>query len=160
MRRAGLEDVETLVGIQKAASLVAFAHIFPRERYPFPVQAVRERWRSAVAASEADVLLAHVGATPAGLVAVRPEWLDALYVIPELWGSGVAPPLHDAAVALLRDAGAQRCHLWVLEGNRRAHRFYERRGWRANARTRVVPFPPHPLDVGYTLDLRARERPG
>jgi len=41
----------------------------------------------------------------------------------------------------------------VLEENARARRFYERRGWQENGRTRVVPFPPNPLDVGYTLDF-------
>jgi len=41
----------------------------------------------------------------------------------------------------------------VLRDNTRARRFYERRGWRESGRTRVVPFPPNPLDVGYTLDF-------
>jgi hypothetical protein len=42
----------------------------------------------------------------------------------------------------------------VLEQNARARRFYERRGWVLDGTERVVPFPPHPLDVGYTLSLR------
>jgi hypothetical protein len=37
--------------------------------------------------------------------------------------------------------------------NARARRFYEKRGWRLNGNERVVPFPPHPLDVGYSIDL-------
>jgi hypothetical protein len=53
----------------------------------------------------------------------------------------------DASVAF----GADRCHLWVLEENRRARRFYEKPGWRENGETRIVPFPPNPLDVGYSL---------
>jgi hypothetical protein len=47
-------------------------------------------------------------------------------------------------------------HLWTLEDNARARWFYERRGWRLNGETRVVPFPPSPLDVGYQL---VREEP-
>jgi hypothetical protein len=35
----------------------------------------------------------------------------------------------------------------------RARRFYERRGWHADGSERGVPFPPHPLDVGYTKEL-------
>jgi hypothetical protein len=42
----------------------------------------------------------------------------------------------------------------VLEENRRARRFYERRGWELNGTSRQIEFPPHPLDVGYSLDLR------
>lgn len=88
-----------------------------------------------------------------GLAAVRPGWLDGLYVLPDRWGSGTAQSLHGEAVERLCDLGCRSARLWVLERNDRARRFYERRGWRADGRTRVVPFPPRPLDVGYTLEL-------
>jgi hypothetical protein len=51
------------------------------------------------------------------------------------------------------ELGSERCHLWVLEDNGRSRRFYERRSWYENGRTRVVPYPPNPLDVGYTHDF-------
>ena len=41
----------------------------------------------------------------------------------------------------------------MLEENARARRFYERRGWELDGTTRVVPFPPNPLDVGYRIRL-------
>jgi ribosomal protein S18 acetylase RimI-like enzyme len=41
----------------------------------------------------------------------------------------------------------------VLEDNERARRFYEGLGWRENGDTRVVPYPPNPIDVGYTIEL-------
>jgi GNAT superfamily N-acetyltransferase len=88
-----------------------------------------------------------------GVAYVEGEWLNGLYVVPEQWGTGVAVMLHDRALELVRQLGAVRCHLWVLEENARARRFDERRGWRQNGETRVVPFPPNPLDVGYTLDF-------
>jgi len=88
-----------------------------------------------------------------GFSAIADEWLDGLYVRPAFWGTGVAAELHDRAVAALRDAGVGTARLWVLEANDRARRFYERRGWRPDGSTRVVPFPPHPLDVGYSLEL-------
>jgi len=37
--------------------------------------------------------------------------------------------------------------------DRKARRFYERRGWRQSGDTGVVEFPPNPLDIGYTLDF-------
>ena len=55
--------------------------------------------------------------------------------------------------ALIAAAGATSARLWVLEDNARARRFYERRGWRRDGSERVVPFPPHPLDIGYTKEL-------
>lgn len=68
-------------------------------------------------------------------------------------GSGVAGRLHDEAIDDLRRRGCDEARLWVLEANARARRFYERRGWRPNGDTRVVPHAPHPLDVGYSRAL-------
>ena len=73
--------------------------------------------------------------------------------MPAWWGTGVAVELHDRGLELLRGQGCECCRLWVLEDNMRARRFYERHGWREDGRTRVVEFPPHPLDVGYSLDF-------
>jgi GNAT superfamily N-acetyltransferase len=84
---------------------------------------------------------------------VHADWLEGLYVVPDQWGTGVADALHEWALDEARALGSSGCHLWVLEANARARRFYERRGWRENGRTRVVPFPPNPLDVGYSLDF-------
>jgi RimJ/RimL family protein N-acetyltransferase len=54
---------------------------------------------------------------------------------------------------VLRESGATRASLWCLADNARARRFYERRGWTLDGGERVAPFPPHPLDVGYSIDL-------
>jgi GNAT superfamily N-acetyltransferase len=83
---------------------------------------------------------------------VSEGWLDGLYVVPERWGTGLADALHGRALDLMRTLGPF-CKLLVLEDNIRARRFYERRGWRENGETRVVEFPPNPLDIGYTLDF-------
>ncbi len=138
---------ELLTEIQEDASLAGLGHIFPAERYPFPREAVLERWRTAT-----DTILADPDGL--GFAAVAPPWLDALYVCPAAWGTGVADGLHERALEALRAAGVETAQLWVLEENRRARRFYERHGWYADGSTRVVPFPPHPLDLGYSLALR------
>ena len=153
LRDASAADVETLYAIQRAGSLAAFARIFPPARYPFPDDAVRARWREAVTDPSRRVLLAERGGGAVGLVAFRPGSLEALYVMPDEWGGGVGSALHDRAVGELRPLGNE-ARLWVLEANARARRFYERRGWQLDGRERVVPFPPHPVDVGYTLSLR------
>jgi GNAT superfamily N-acetyltransferase len=66
--------------------------------------------------------------------------LNALYVVPEEWGSGVAGALHDEAVAGMRELGATEAVLWVVEGNTRARRFYEREGWSADGETKPSMF--------------------
>ena len=93
------------------------------------------------------------GAT-VGIAGVEACWLHGFYVLPRWWGSGVADELHDAALQSMPDCPELR--LWVLEENHRARRFYEKHGWRENGETRVVPFPPHPIDVGYSY---VREEP-
>jgi GNAT superfamily N-acetyltransferase len=55
--------------------------------------------------------------------------LYAIYALPEAWGSGAGPALMDAALGTLRRSGFATAHLWVLEDNPRARRFYEREGW-------------------------------
>jgi GNAT superfamily N-acetyltransferase len=97
--------------------------------------------------------VAEVDGAPAGIAGCRTEWLDGLYVRPEHWGRGLGRKLHDEVLSRLRKDGSTRCHLWVLEANDRARRFYEGLGWRENGDTRVVPYPPNPIDVGYTIEL-------
>jgi GNAT superfamily N-acetyltransferase len=142
-----------LAAVQEAASIAALGHIFPPERYPYPREAVEARWVAAVADPAARTLIALDEDEPQGAALVTEEWLEGLYVVPERWGSGLADELHDRALEVVRGLGSAGCRLWVLEDNARARRFYERRGWRENGETRVVEYPPNPLDIGYTLDF-------
>jgi GNAT superfamily N-acetyltransferase len=156
IRQARLDEVEALAEIQRDASVEAFAHIFPPERYPYPFDDVRARWAGAVEDPALIVLVAEVDGAPGGVAGCRTEWLDGLYVRPEHWRRGLGRRLHDEVLDRLRTSGSSRCHLWVLADNDVARRFYERLGWRENGHTRVVPFPPNPIDVGYTIELETR----
>jgi GNAT superfamily N-acetyltransferase len=153
IRPARPDEAETLAAIQRDASLAALAHIFPPERFPYPIAEIRQRWRDFLADPDMTVLAAEQDGAIVGVAACRAEWLDGLYVGPALWGQGVGRELHDEALDRLRAGGSARSHLWVLEHNDRARRFYERLGWRENGDTRAVPFPPNPIDVGYTIEL-------
>lgn len=53
----------------------------------------------------------------------------ALYVDPDAWGRGVGHTLMVSARTYLREMSFTMASLWVLEGNQRAIRFYERDGW-------------------------------
>ena len=150
IRRAGRDEAETLWRVQRGACLVAFAHVFPPEQYPFPDDEVLAHYR----AFDGRILVAEDDGRVVGLAAVGDCRLSNLYVLPEHWGTGVARTLHEAALAEL--AGCPEIKLWTLEANHRGRRFYEKNGWRLNGETRVVPFPPHPLDVGYSY---TRETP-
>jgi GNAT superfamily N-acetyltransferase len=146
LRTATAADAPLLAALQEEASRAGVPHVYPPELYPFPTEAVRERWRAYTERGGWAVLDGEDG-----FVAVDPPWLEAMYVRPSAWGAGVSDRLHGAAVAELRARGVERARLWVLEENGRARRFYERHGWRADGTSRVVEFPPHPTDLGYSL---------
>jgi GNAT superfamily N-acetyltransferase len=55
--------------------------------------------------------------------------VTSLYVTPSAWGTGAGRALMAAAVDRLRENGFRSATLWVLRGNERARRFYERAGW-------------------------------
>jgi len=61
----------------------------------------------------------------------------ALYVDPDHWGHGVGRALMRNARRTLRQRTCVRAHLWVLEGNLRATRFYEADGWTCDGRLRT-----------------------
>jgi GNAT superfamily N-acetyltransferase len=153
IRDARPDEAATLAAIQRDASLAALARIFPPDEYPYPMAEVTERWEEALADERVAVFVAEDGGIPVGVAGARAEWLDGLYVLPEWWSRGVGRALHDHVLDRLRADGSTQCHLWALEHNDRARRFYERLGWREDGTSRVVPFPPHPTDLGYSIDL-------
>lgn len=84
-----------------------------------PMPADRETW---VAESAGAVV---------GYLVLDPEWLDSLYVRPDLTGQGIGSVLLDLAKGL-RPAGFG---LWVFESNVRAQEFYRRHGLAVVRRT-------------------------
>jgi GNAT superfamily N-acetyltransferase len=64
--------------------------------------------------------------------------LSAIHVEPDLVGTGVGRLLMIDALAALRAYGSSAV-LWVLDGNVRAQRFYERGGWVFDGRVRDAP---------------------
>jgi RimJ/RimL family protein N-acetyltransferase len=148
IRDSGPHEAELHLAIQREASVAGLAHIFPPDEYPFPEAEVLAQWRE----FGGRVLVAERDGRPVGIAGIESEWLQGFYVVPDEWGGGVATALHAAAVEAIAAAHSE-ARLWCLEGNARARRFYERAGWRANGTSRIVPFPPHPIDIGYTLEL-------
>ena len=61
----------------------------------------------------------------------------ALYVLKEYYGTGVGKILTDAAIATFSDYPT--VILWVLKGNGRAIRFYEKCGFRADGEEKALP---------------------
>jgi GNAT superfamily N-acetyltransferase len=149
IREARPDESETLLAIQRNACVVAFAHIFPPDLYAFPDEDVRANWRAALQAEGTEVYIAEDEGVPVGSVSLGDGFLSTLYVMPSHQGTGVGSALHDLALERLRAHGNDVAKLWTLEENWNARRYYEKRGWTLTDVTRVVPFPPQPLDVQY-----------
>ncbi|WP_309065587.1 GNAT family N-acetyltransferase [Microbacterium sp.] len=67
--------------------------------------------------------------------------LWGIYAHPDAWSTGVGHALLIAAEESLQAAGHTAAYLWVLDGNARAARFYERHGWIEDGGTRVEERP-------------------
>ena len=154
IRRGDIRDLELVFGIQREASLAGFAAVFPPDRFPYPDAPVRKALREQLEDPENVVL---IDEQDRGFALVGHGWLHRLFVRQLAWGTGAAQELHAAALETLQSQRAASASLWCLAENPRARRFYEKHGWRLNGTERVVPFPPHPVDVGYSIDLRDRE---
>ena len=153
IRRARDTEADTLLAIQREAAVNAFAHVFPQDRYPFPSDAIRDVWQETLDDPAIEVYIAEADGEAVGSVSVGGGFLRTLYVLPRHQSTGVGSALHDFALERLRGLGMREAKLWTLEENWGARRFYERRGWTLTPETRVVPFPPNPIDVQYTRKL-------
>ena len=118
--RAGAEELAAIVAINRASATCAYAPIFGDA--PYPEDGVRRRYTRLLADPEVSVLLVD----GVGYAAARPGHVEALYVVPDAWGTGVADELY----ARIAEVAGIPATLWVLEANARGRHFWERRGWR------------------------------
>lgn len=155
-RPATEADLDELVSVQEAASVVALAHVFPQATHPFPRKAIRERWQEEF--DDPDIAV-YVSTDDNGrLTGFAARWHDELLhfgTAVDAWGSGLAALLHDRLLATYPDE-VVRVRLWVFVENHRARRFWEKKGWRSSGRTSRSPFPPHPVLEEYELSLVGR----
>lgn len=132
---------------------VAFAELVPaslRERFSYerrlPVWRARLEEQTAEArawvALRHDVVVGYVYAGPSrdpDADPARTGEIYDLYVVAEHWRGGLGRMLMSAAVEALRSTGRCRVTLWVIDGNARARRFYESRGFAADGARRTAP---------------------
>jgi GNAT superfamily N-acetyltransferase len=102
---------------------------------------------------------AEVDGDVVGMIAVAPlddadGWeIGRLYVLPAWRGGGLAHRLLDTAEAYARDSRAGRLALWSDTRFDRAHRFYEKRGYRRDGPIRVLNDKSNTLEFGYAKPL-------
>ena len=72
--------------------------------------------------------------------------VNSIYLAPEAWGRGLGQELLEHATSDLQVRGFAPLVLWVIEGNLRGRRFYERTGWQPDGARQSVDFDGVPVD--------------
>ncbi len=156
IRNARLGDEAAIAALTVRSWCLAYRGILPDEVLDGRRPDDRlERWRERLALPEGahqtlvcdvdGVMVGYAGVGPASEHSIHPAPLGVgeiygFYLDPLWFGSGAAEPLMDA-VELWLEARFERASLWVLQGNARARRFYERRGWQSDGRRTPYPRP-------------------
>ena len=139
-RQATWHDAETIAGLHTENWWVAYRGMLPDAYLGGPIASERlALWRSRLASPDAErlfVLLAESGAALVGFVCVlldeesqRGACLDNLHVLSGWRGRGLGRALFGRATRWANVTVPGRVmHLWVLEGNLDARRFYDALG--------------------------------
>src|SRR3954453_14255163 len=146
-------DLPDVLPLQGPASTLGFSEVFPQDEYPFPRDAVGQRWLEEIESPGTDCYVIGAGDSVVGFAAVRGGELLHFGVALELWGTGVAQQAHDLVLDVLRSRGLDRASLRVFTGNARGRRFYEKLGWRATGGRSHSSFPPYAELLRYELFL-------
>jgi chorismate mutase/GNAT superfamily N-acetyltransferase len=120
MRPARAQDAHTLAELFLAAREAAYPAM-PRPVHP---PEVVHRWFTELLGSARETWVAERDGAVVGYLVLDPDWLDSLYVQPELTGQRIGAALLDLAKALRPEGFG----LWVFESNEPARRFYRRHG--------------------------------
>lgn len=143
IRWAEVGDAEGLADVHVLSWQKAYEHIFTEAFLTSLDRETRARWwvrfvedgnRVHVAEDEGLVVgFCHADSS------ADDGWgeIFSIYVSPERWGHGHGHALLTAGESTLLAKGHERGLLWVLEGNERGRRFYERQGWTMGRPIRV-----------------------
>jgi GNAT superfamily N-acetyltransferase len=164
LRAGEYADARASAEVQLESALAGFAHIFP-ESVAKPTQRDLEaQWTQLLADPNKSVVVAEAEGRVVGVVSFGTDsdlapagygQLGKLYVRPSHAGLGIGSSLHDVAITELRAAGHSAAWLWVLEGNLRARRMYERRGWVGHTNQRRTDWPGSGVfEMAYSRVLR------
>jgi GNAT superfamily N-acetyltransferase len=95
-------DLDVILAVNRAAATRAYARIFGD--LPYPEERVQARCQRLLDEADVAVFVAEESGKAVGYAAARPGHLEALYVVPERWGTEVAGLLYERA-ADIRPAG-------------------------------------------------------
>lgn len=132
------DDFEAIANIYSLSWKAAYQGIIPQDY----LDALNvSRWATVLENSQHAAFLLlddsnYIGTS--SICAARDEkmkgWgeIISIYLLPEYFGNGYASPLLESSINALKEDGFLNIYLWVLEGNMRARKFYEKHGFYEN----------------------------
>jgi ribosomal protein S18 acetylase RimI-like enzyme len=157
VREASIGDAPAVADLHVRSWRSAYRGIVPDAILDgLSIGARRDAWTrgigraAAVPSNEARVWVVEESGAIRGFAETRPSRDDdvppgtgevhSIYLAPEAWGRGLGPQLLAHAADDLRARGFAPLVLWVIEGNVRGRRFYERAGWRPDGARQPIDF--------------------
>lgn len=150
IRPATRDDASAVTGVQIEAWRAAYRGLLPRRVLDgLSPDRQSEEWSVALRDAGVSVLVADIDGLVCGFARHGPVRADRgdpagataelydLYVLPGRFGSGLGGRLMRAVLDEMGRDGHRVAVLWVLRGNMRARRFYERGGWMADGAERA-----------------------
>jgi ribosomal protein S18 acetylase RimI-like enzyme len=139
IRRATINDVKGIAEVHVKSWQAAYRGLLPDDFLQnLSVQRREEQWRRGLQNSEQvllvyeqDTIVAFCGFAPSrdeDVDKTKVAELGTIYALESAWGQGIGKALWQEAIKLMREKGFTEVTLWVLKGNERAIKFYERQG--------------------------------
>ena len=165
VRAARVEDADAIAAVHVQSWRGAYAGLVPQAVLDgLSVERRAEGWREWLPkVDESRTWVAEQDGDIVGFVNAGPcrdddapngtGEVNAIYVTAGAWDKGVGAALISEALAWLR--GRFTCAtLWVLQGNERGRRFYEKGGWAPDGRQQKLDFDGTDLpEMRYRIDL-------
>lgn len=150
IRRARFDESRRLTDLERGASELALAHVFPPGEHPYPVAEVQRRWRRVLRDGRLRVFLLERENQPVGYVAFGGNQIRHLGVLADQHRRGYGSALLEFASLELFANQTPEASLWVLTGNETARAFYRAHGWTETEERQTAEFPPFPEELKMT----------
>lgn len=153
IRMATMADAPAIAQVHVTTWQAAYHGLLPASLLDnLTVSGRTEEWREILAVGAGAILVCTHDAQVIGFVGCgecrdydlsdgRTGELYAIYLTPAFWDRGYGAALLTAALTQLQTAGYNLATLWVLAGNQRAIRFYERAGFTPDGGVKLETLP-------------------
>ena len=149
------DDFDSVTRLWRLAREVALPEFQRAKGYPFEMDCAFFREHIL---PDNQVWVAEVDGRPVAFMAVKDDFIDQLYVVPDCWRMGVG----GALLAHARTLSPKRLRLFTLQINLNARAFYEKNGFTV-LKLGISPPPENEPDVEYvwvSKDSDGYNRPG